>query len=166
MIHLFSAGFFFAWVAVVTIDDCRDRRIPNALVIAGLIAAIILAIYKQNPFGTTLMGALIGGGVGLISLFPFFILRLMGAADVKVFAVLGAWCGLSVLPWLWVVASIAAGIHALGIMLLTRTSFSSLWRPGGVPTFAVGMRRSTPYAAFLVIPAAIWLAYVTYTGSM
>lgn len=163
MIHLFSVGFFFAWATAVAIDDCRDRRIPNALVITGVIAVIIFTVSRHNPFGTTWLDALIGGGVGLISLFPFFALRIMGAADVKVFAVLGAWCGVSVLPWLWIVASVAAGMHALGIMFLTRTSFATLWRQGS-PTFALGARRSTPYAAFLVIPAALWLGYVTYMG--
>lgn len=108
-------------------------------------------------------GALIGGVVGLVSLFPFFALRVMGAADVKVFAVLGAWCGLSVLPWLWIVASIAAGIHSLGLMLLSRTSFGTLGRHGA-PVFALGARRSAPYAAFLAAPAAAWLAYLVHTG--
>lgn len=90
MIHLFSIGFFFAWAAAVAIADCRDRRIPNELVLVGLAAVIIFTVCRQNPFGTTLSGTLIGGAVGLVSLFPFFALRVMGAADVKVFAVLGA----------------------------------------------------------------------------
>jgi prepilin peptidase CpaA len=163
MIHLFSVGFFFAWATSVAIDDCRDRRIPNALVIAGLVAVFIFTVGRHNPFGTTLSGAVLGGVIGLVSLFPFFALRVMGAADVKVFAVLGAWCGIGALPWLWVAASIAAGVHALGVMVMTRTSFGMLWR-AGTPTFALGARRSTPYAAFLVVPAACWLAYITYTG--
>ncbi len=163
MVHLFSVAFFFAWATAVAIDDCRDRRIPNALVISGLIAVFIFTASRHNPFGITLSGALLGGGIGLVSLFPFFALRVMGAADVKVFAVLGAWCGISALPWLWIVASIAAGLAALGVMLLTRTSFVTLWR-GGTPTFALGAQRSTPYAACLVVPAACWLAYLTFTG--
>ncbi|WP_038793522.1 prepilin peptidase [Burkholderia pseudomallei] len=163
MIHLFSIGFFFAWAAAVAIADCRDRRIPNELVLVGLAAVIIFTVCRQNPFGTTLSGALIGGAVGLVSLFPFFALRVMGAADVKVFAVLGAWCGLPALPRLWGVASVAAGVHALALMLLTRTPPGSLGR-GGAPAFALGARRAAPYAAFLVAPAAAWLAYLIHTG--
>ena len=89
----------------------------------------------------------------------------MGAADVKVFAVLGAWCGLSILPWLWVVASLAAGIHVLALMTLTHTSLGALWSRGS-PTLSLGARRATPYAAFLVAPAAIWLAYLVVTGGL
>ncbi|WP_038743237.1 A24 family peptidase [Burkholderia sp. ABCPW 111] len=163
MIHLFSIGFFFAWTAAVAISDCRDRRISNELVLVGLAAVIIFTVCRQNPFNTTLTGALIGGVVGLVSLFPFFALRVMGAADVKVFAVLGAWCGLSALPWLWIVASVAAGIHALGLMFLSRTPFGSLGR-SGAPAFALGAHRSAPYAAFLVAPAAAWLVYLIHTG--
>ncbi|WP_043302112.1 A24 family peptidase, partial [Burkholderia humptydooensis] len=135
MIRLFSIGFFFAWAAAVAIADCRNRRIPNELVFAGFAAVIIFTFCRQNPFETTLTGALVGATVGLVSLFPFFALRVMGAADVKVFAVLGAWCGLPALPRLWIVASVAAGIHALGLMLVTRTPLGSLGR-NGAPAFA------------------------------
>lgn len=96
---------------------------------------------------------------GLIAFFPFFLLRVMGSADVKVFAVLGAWCGAQALPWLWVVASLAGGVHALVLMLLAHTSFGALWRRGE-PSLMLGGRRATPYAACLVVPAAVWLLYV------
>ncbi|MEB5514085.1 prepilin peptidase, partial [Burkholderia pseudomallei] len=35
---------------------------------------------------------------------------------------------------------------------------------GGAPAFALGARRAAPYAAFLVAPAAAWLAYLIHTG--
>ncbi|KVE30937.1 A24 family peptidase [Burkholderia sp. TSV86] len=159
MIQLFSVGFFFAWSAGVAIADCRDRRIPNQWVLVGLVAGIVFTISRHNPFGTTLSGSLIGGLAGFASLFPFFILRVMGAADVKIFAVLGVWCGLPVLPWLWIAASIAAGVHALGVVLSSRLLC-------GAPALALGARRATPYAAFLVAPAAAWLAYLVHIGGV
>jgi len=89
----------------------------------------------------------------------------MGAADVKVFAVLGAWCGAPMLLLLWIVGSLAAGVHALCVMLLSRTSVSALYKRA-TPTMTLGGRRATPYAAFLVIPAAVWLLHLVYVRGM
>ncbi|MGU7769344.1 A24 family peptidase [Burkholderia sp. MR1-5-21] len=163
MAHLFSISIFFAWATLVAAGDIRFRRVQNPLVLAGLIAALASAFAGANPFGVSTDRALIGMLVGLVGLFPFFAFRVMGAADVKVFAVLGAWCGMHALLWLWVVASLAAGVHALALVMLSHTPLNALWQRG-TPTMALGARRATPYAACLVAPAAIWLAYLVVTG--
>jgi prepilin peptidase CpaA len=161
----FFSGVFLVWAALVAVKDIRFRRVPNTLVAAGLIAAWIAAIFNFNPFGVFPKQALAGMLIGLVGLFPFFALRVMGAADVKVFAVLGAWCGVHALLWLWVVASLAAGAHALGLMLLSRTSFGALWKRGA-PALTLGRRRATPYAACLTVPAAVWLVHLVSIGGV
>jgi prepilin peptidase CpaA len=152
---LTGVALFVVWAAMVAIWDCRTRRIPNALALVGLIAALGCALAHVNPFGVVLSQAVEGFAWGLLALSPFFVLRVMGAADVKVFAVLGAWCGPSALLGLWVAASIAAGLHALVLLITARTPVA-LWR-GGQPTFAVGARRATPYAALLAGAATVFL---------
>ncbi|MBR8177342.1 MULTISPECIES: A24 family peptidase [Burkholderia] len=164
MAHLLSTSIFFAWAALVAAGDIRFRLVRNSLVICGGTAALVSSLIHANPFGISTGQALIGMLVGLVSFFPLFAMRVMGAADVKVFAVLGAWCGLPILLWLWVIASLAAGVHVLGLMLLTRTPLGALW-VRGLPAMALGGRRSTPYAACLVVPAAIWLGYLVVTWS-
>ncbi|RQS13204.1 prepilin peptidase [Burkholderia sp. Bp8998] len=159
MAHLLFGGIFLAWATFVGNADIRYRRIPNSLVIAGLAGALVGAAASGNPFGVTVVQSLIGASVGLVCFFPFFALRVMGAADVKVFAVLGAWCGVQALPWFWAIASIAAGFHALWLMVLSRTSIAALYKRG-TPAMALGGRRATPYAAFLVMPAAAWFLYL------
>ncbi|KAG8149625.1 A24 family peptidase [Burkholderia catarinensis] len=165
MAHLFSTSIFFAWATLVAVGDIRFRLVRNSLVVVGLGAALASALINANPFGISTEQALIGMLVGFVSFFPLFAFRIMGAADVKVFAVLGAWCGLSILPWLWVVASLMAGVHVLALMMVTHTPLGALWSRGS-PTLALGARRATPYAACLVVPAAIWLAYLVVTGGM
>ncbi|OXI48869.1 A24 family peptidase [Burkholderia aenigmatica] len=159
MKSLFFAGAFVAWAALVAISDIRFRRIRNSLTVAGLVGALLCAFANENPFGISLVQALIGVLCGLICLFPFFALRLMGAADVKIFAVMGAWCGTHALLGIWVVASLAACVHALGVMFISRMSVGELFGRG-MPTMVVGNRRATPYAAFLVMPAVVWLGYL------
>ncbi|WP_261547015.1 A24 family peptidase [Burkholderia multivorans] len=159
MERLVCAGTFVAWAAFVALSDIRARRIPNSLVIAGLLGASLCAAVKGNPFGISPGQAVVGALCGLICLVPFFALRVMGAADVKVFAVVGAWCGAQALLGFWIVASLAAGLHAVWLMLLSRTSVEALSKRR-TATMILGGRRATPYAAFLVMPAMAWLLYL------
>jgi prepilin peptidase CpaA len=147
---------FSAWAAAVTVCDCRARRIPNSLVIAGLIAALLCAFALQAPFGVSGLQAMLGMAVGMVALMPFFALNMMGAADVKVFAVLGAWFGMHALLGLWIVASIAGALHAVWLLFRSRTPLVALVK-STTPTFEVAGRRATPYAACLCVPAMIAL---------
>ncbi|MFM0501701.1 A24 family peptidase [Paraburkholderia caffeinilytica] len=150
-------GFLFiAWAVVVAISDCRARRISNSIVVAGLAAAFGCAFLQCGPFGVSPAQAAIGVLIGLVALLPFFALGLMGAADVKVFAVLGAWCGMHALLGLWMAASFAAGVHALWLLVITRTRLAGLVRHHGA-TFELAGKRSTPYAACLTVAASAWL---------
>jgi prepilin peptidase CpaA len=165
MARLIFIGAFLGWAAFVAAGDIRFRRIGNSLVVAGLLGALVAAAIGRNPFGISLTQSLVGAAVGLVCFFPLFALRVMGAADVKIFAVLGAWCGAPMLLWLWIVASLAAGVHALCVMLLSLTPVSALYKRA-TPTMTLGGRRATPYAAFLVIPAAVWLLHLVYVRGM
>ncbi|QJP71510.1 A24 family peptidase [Burkholderia glumae] len=165
MILILSVAVFLAWVTMVAAGDIRYRRIPNSLVVAGLICGMVSTISRYNPFCITPVEAVIGAVIGFVGLFPFFACRLMGAADVKVFTVLGLWCGFQGLFWCWIAASLAALIHVLGMMYWTRTPIGALWQRGS-PTLALGARRGSPYAAFLVIAAAAWLIYLIVTGNL
>ena len=176
---MINAALFISWALAVILFDCRSRRIPNWLVIAGLAVACVLVASGHSPFHIDLSSAALGLLAGLLALLPFYLIGLMGAADVKVFATLGAWCGFHALPALWIVASIAAGIHVLYLLASAviegrRKSASSslesspnvagyadgfhdVTRPGAERpsgyTFIVGGRRATPYAALLAISA-------------
>ena len=153
-----SSAVFTVWAALVAASDCCTRRVANGLVAVGATAAIACAALHAAPFGVTPAAAVLGAVVGFMSLLPFFALGLMGAADVKVFAVLGAWCGARALLGVWVAASLASALHALWLLAYERMrpSANSAWMPwrNGQPAFAVGTRRATPYAALLAAAAS------------
>jgi prepilin peptidase CpaA len=176
---MINAALFISWALAVVLFDCRLRRIPNWLVIAGLALACMLALSGHSPFQIGLSDAALGLLAGLLALLPFYLIGLMGAADVKVFGTLGAWCGFHALPALWIVASFAAGIHALYLLVSAaierrRASIDpslesspntdgyvngprdvAVTGPGRSSryTFTVGGRRGTPYAALLAVSA-------------
>ncbi len=168
-----SAGIFLflAWAVVVAISDCRARRISNSIVVAGLAAAFGCALFQCGPFDISLLHSGIGAAVGLAALLPFFALGVMGGADVKVFAVLGAWCGMQALLGLWVAASLAAGAHGLWLVITTYVSRSSRAQLGGPvrltgATFELGGKTSTPYAACLTVAGIGWLVLNASGGAV
>lgn len=156
---------FIVWASTVAFCDCRYRRIPNSMIVAGLAAALVCALAQCGPFGVSVTQASIGALIGLVALLPFFALGVMGAADVKVFAVLGAWCGMHALLGLWMAASLAAGIHALWLVIVTRTRLAGLGRHGA-PTFELAGKAATPYAACLTGAASGWLVLQALAGGV
>lgn len=78
------------WTVAVAVYDCCSRRVPNAFVGAGFVAALAAALLHADQAHLGIGEALPAAAVGLAALMPFFVLGMMGAADVKVFAVLVA----------------------------------------------------------------------------
>ncbi len=97
--------------AVACAIDVRTTRIPNALIVASLAAALIAHSVFPSGHG---VGAALGGAVtGLAMFFPFFALGGMGGGDVKLMAALGAWLGWGPAVWLALYTAIAGGVMAL-----------------------------------------------------
>ena len=103
-----------AWI------DIRSNRIPNVLVLIGIVFAIpyngfLPEYHSENGWLIGLTGIL----VGFCAFLPFYLLRAMGAGDVKLMAMVGAFLG----PWPAVLAvlwsCVAGGVLALGLLLWT-----------------------------------------------
>lgn len=77
---------------IATTVDVRERRIPNWLVASGMVAA--LAFHAIAPQGQGFVFALSGLGVGMAMLLPMYALRVMGAGDVKLMGMIGAFLGM------------------------------------------------------------------------
>ena len=81
--------------------DLRTRRIPNRLVLWGTVGGVVLnsmlpagAGLFQQPFGGLgLLQSLAGAAAGLALLLPMYLLRALGAGDVKLMAMCGAFLG-------------------------------------------------------------------------
>jgi prepilin peptidase CpaA len=98
--------------AMGAIQDARARRIPNWLTYGSLSAGLGLRIYWQgwHGLGQGVGGIFAGGGV----FFLFFLLRGMGAGDVKLMAAVGAWVG----AWPAVLVMVYTAFAGLGIAVL------------------------------------------------
>src|SRR5262245_7652783 len=86
-----SATSLASALAIAVWSDVKSRRIPNKLVLAGTIVAFALQTVLPagagllNPQGGSLgfLSALAGFGVGFAVLLPVYLMRAMGAGDVK-----------------------------------------------------------------------------------
>lgn len=121
---LFSAsgaerGYAFVFALLLTVaavSDVRTRRIPNVLV--AFVAASGL-LFSVTAFG--LVGGLkhsLGGLLlGLAIWLPFYMVRWLGAGDVKLFAAAGAWLGIERTLVGALLAALLGGVLAVAWML-------------------------------------------------
>ena len=98
-------------------QDCHEYRIKNNLIITGTVFGIVLNTFLFAETG--FLDSLIGLGFGLILLLPFYLLRIMGAGDVKLLAMIGAFVGQNDILWVFLYTLVAGGLLAL---------IFSLWR--------------------------------------
>jgi prepilin peptidase CpaA len=70
--------------------DVKTHRIPNVLVLVGLSLGLLISTW---PGGIGLGHALYGGLTGLAVYLPLYLLRILGAGDVKLMAAVGAFVG-------------------------------------------------------------------------
>jgi prepilin peptidase CpaA len=80
--------------------DILERRVPNKVVLSGLLTALFFHGWASGLPG--LGAALVGALTGLLVLLPINLLKLMGAGDVKLMAMAGAF-GASAQTTLWMV---------------------------------------------------------------
>jgi len=108
----------FAFVlSLSVVYDLRERRIPNALTLGGLLAALCLRLALEPA---SVWAGVLGAGLGLVVALPLFALGAFGAGDGKLLVAVGAFLGLDGLP----AAILATGIFG-GLL-----SVVSLWRRG------------------------------------
>ena len=61
------------------------------------------------------------------------------------------------------VVFVAAGLHALWVLVATRTRLAALLQRRA-PTYELAGRRSTPFATCLTVPLMVWLAAQLVVG--
>ena len=75
------------------IYDYRTHRIPNRLVVCGAVFGVVYNTVFPPVFHGTVLFPLAGLAVGLVLFLPLYLIRAMGAGDVKLFAMVGAFLG-------------------------------------------------------------------------
>jgi prepilin peptidase CpaA len=90
--------------------DTATRRIPNTLVLWGSLTAIGLSL---SPHGIGLGSALAGGLVGFLGFLVFYLLRAVGAGDVKLAGATGLFVGHPDMLWVNLLILLAGGLLSI-----------------------------------------------------
>lgn len=167
----------FALIWSAACWDLRHRRIPNKLVLTGVVLGIAVQWWLGGIGG--LLDSLAGLAVGLAILMPGYLVGTTGAGDVKLMAAAGTFLG----PYLALLAGLASiavgGLIALGFMVVAGFSSGSTspWSRYGLmlkTLFATGrpiylvpdegevMGRKFPFAVSIAMGTSsllIWLAW-------
>nr|WP_281722351.1 prepilin peptidase [Nitrosomonas nitrosa] len=124
--HPMIVGTLLILLLLASWQDIRHYRIPNILVFLGAAIGILFNTLIPQEMGSIGIATSLGGlGVGLVTLLPLYMLRAMGAGDIKLMAMVGAFVGPPSILMITVYVLLAGGILALSVALL-RGKFSKL----------------------------------------
>ena len=138
----------FGLLLTAAVIDLRSRRIPNWLTLSGtcfgLLYSAFVPFWGENGFLWSLGACL----VAFVLLFPLWMLRVLGAGDVKLMAMAGSLLGLDAISGAMAGSFIAGGILAIGYALRHRTlglMFANVGRV--VQQGGIALATRTPVAA-------------------
>ncbi len=106
-------SILFALLVAASVSDCRNYKIPNWLTFGGsafaLIYSALIPFSPQLGFGWSLGGF----SLGLSLMLPLYLLGMMGAGDVKLMAMVGAFLGMTHTLYALLFVFVSGGLAAL-----------------------------------------------------
>jgi len=128
LIGLLALMILMVLLLLVTREDIRSHRIPNKLVLVGVVLGLGLngllpgglGFNSEVPGGIGWLVAFKGLLLGIVVLLPMYLLRAMGAGDVKLMGMVGAFLGTGDLVGVVIATLIAGGLMALAVALWSR----------------------------------------------
>jgi prepilin peptidase CpaA len=122
--------------------DVRERRIPNWLTLTGLVVGIGLNSFLYETAG--LWMSLKGIGLAMLIYFPLWLIRGMGAGDVKLMAMVGAIVGPANWTGVLVLTCIFGALSGLFLAISKGKMMHTLMNVWQILTSLA--RRQAPYA--------------------
>lgn len=129
--YLLIAALTLAVIAAVI--DVQQHRIPNWLTYPGILLGLALrgVLFGWKGLAGATTGLLLAGGI----MFLFYMVRAMGAGDVKLMAALGALVGPREAITVLLATAIFGGVLAIGYAIYRRQIGSTLKNVGSVLRF-------------------------------
>ena len=145
-IQLIGLGF----LAIASIFDITSRKVPNQLILLGLILGLFLNYFYNSQLGLT--QSIYGGILGLMLLFYPFHKEYLGAGDVKLFAMAGVFIGPYLILWSFIFVVLCGGFFAL-IFLIISMFLKRLTNPRKNITVKQGMPYAVPifFGTFMAV---------------
>ena len=113
-------------VAQAAVTDLAVRKIPNVLVLSGLLLALVLHLLSGPGWGP-LWQWTAGAVAGFLLFLPLYLARGMAAGDVKLMAMVGAFTGPLAALQIGMTTCAIGAVMAL-LMLLWKGQWRQAWR--------------------------------------
>lgn len=124
---MLNVWILFIFVGVCLYTDLTERKIYNSVILCGIVAAFVINVIQLNMIEGTLF-TFTGLLIGILLLIIPFILGGIGAGDVKMLGMIGAFTGHGIVVHIMVASSVVGGIYALIVMLAGRNLMKRMWR--------------------------------------
>jgi prepilin peptidase CpaA len=119
-------GILILLLIGAAVCDYRTHRIPNWLVLSGAVFGLIYnTALPPYPHGSILF-PLAGLGLGLALFLPLYLVRAMGAGDVKLLAMVGAFLGAGETFHAALATIVAGGVLSILFVLIRGTALRML----------------------------------------
>ncbi|QPF73560.1 hypothetical protein G8A07_11930 [Roseateles sp. DAIF2] len=168
---LLSLSLLALWLGGAVLSDLRQRRVANRWLLAGTglalgLHALALAGGLPALAGGSWWAPLAGLALGLALMLPLYLLRAMGAADVKLMAMVGCFIGPAGVANAVLYSLLAGGLLSLlylngrGVVARLLGNLRRLhlaWRDGATPLSHSAVR--LPYAVAIALGTAAALLW-------
>lgn len=157
---------------ICLLTDLKNRKIYNVVLLPGFLLSITVHTVMSGwaGLGTSLLGALIG----ILILFIPFAMGGMGAGDVKLLGLIGAWKGSMFVFYTSIYMALAGGVIALAIIFFQKgwlkrfkgfAYFFALLKQGKVQKEFIhtgNSKKTYPYGLAIVAGAfcSLWFSFL------
>jgi Flp pilus assembly protein protease CpaA len=132
-------GMLVAWALAVAAFDIAQRRVPNLLLAALLVPAVVtLLSVHHGLLGAGITQSLIGLGIGAAPLLAGHLMRQVGAGDVKLAAVQGLVLGAAGMIGALLIAGLVLGLMSAVAVVRKRMGRPLKVRLPAAPALVVG----------------------------
>lgn len=119
-------GILATLLVIASISDYRTYQTPNWLTVSGIVFGLIYSILVPFSISYGFFWALGGLFIGFFILLPLYALGVMGAGDVKLMAMVGAFLGVTDTLYAVLFSFIAGGLAALVFALFNKAMLRML----------------------------------------
>ncbi len=114
-------GLFAMWALAVAVYDVTQRRVPNVLLILLAVPALLaLVINHHGLLGAGIWESLAGLVIGAAPLLAGYLIRQVGAGDVKLSGLQGFILGIGGIGKALLISGIVLGVMTVFALLLSR----------------------------------------------
>lgn len=138
---MFIDALLLVVLAISVVTDLRSRKIYNKVIFPGFVAALCLQTVLDgwNGLSEAVLGSITGLGLLLIP----YLLGGMGAGDVKLLALVGAFKGPEFVFYAFLLTAMLGGLMALGILFFRSGALRRLyWLLCAMQGYRSGVRMS------------------------